>query len=172
MKTIKNLIDRKTEIIVLLVLVFEFTFPHYSLAVEPSQSSVLLPDFIIKSAEELVTGEIIRLITPIREPEPTVIQTYKITVTAYSSTVDQTDSTPCITANGFDLCEHNQEDVIAANFLPFGTKVRIPEYFGDRVFTVQDRMNQRYYYRADVWMKTREAAKQFGAPYTIIEVIE
>ena len=28
-----------------------------------------------------------------------------VTVTAYSSTVDQCDSTPCITANGFDLCK-------------------------------------------------------------------
>jgi len=101
-----------------------------------------------------------------------VIKTYQIPVTAYSSTVDQCDSTPCITANGFDLCENNQENVIAANFLPFGAKVRMPEIYGDRIFTVQDRMNARYYYRADIWMKTREAAVKFGLVYTTIEVLE
>ena len=107
---------------------------------------------------------------PIKEVK--VANVYNIPITAYSSTVDQCDSTPCITANGFDLCAHNQEDVIAANFLPLGTKVRIPEYFGDRIFTVQDRMNARYYYRADIWLKTREAAKNFGLAYTTLEVLE
>src|SRR3989339_658118 len=58
-----------------------------------------------------------------------------IPITAYSSTVDQCDSTPCITANGYNLCENNKENVIATNFLPFGTKIRIPKQFGDRVFT-------------------------------------
>jgi len=101
-----------------------------------------------------------------------VVSTKKVVITAYSSTPDQTDSTPCITANGFDLCKHNTEDVIAANFLPFGTRVRIPEYFGDRIFSVQDRMNKRYYYRADIWMRERQSAIQFGAKYTEIEIVE
>ncbi|KKQ57243.1 MAG: hypothetical protein US74_C0006G0026 [Parcubacteria group bacterium GW2011_GWA2_38_13] len=95
-----------------------------------------------------------------------------IPITAYSSTVDQCDSTPCITANGYNLCENNKENVIATNFLPFGTKIRIPKQFGDRVFTVQDRMNARYYYRADVWMQTREKATTFGIKYTEIEVLK
>ncbi|MDO8571303.1 MAG: hypothetical protein Q7R79_01360, partial [bacterium] len=84
-----------------------------------------------------------------------------IVVTAYSSTRAQTDSTPCITANGFNVCTHNTENVIAANFLPFGTKVRFPDHFGDRVFTVQDRMHRRHSKRVDVWMKTTRAAKKF-----------
>ncbi|MBN1778886.1 MAG: 3D domain-containing protein [Candidatus Buchananbacteria bacterium] len=125
--------------------------------------------------------QLIQLIAPIHasaaetkteKQEYEVKKTYTITITAYSSTVDQTDDTPCITANGFNLCENNEENVIAANFLPFGTKVKIPEYFGDRIFTVQDRMNARYYYRADVWFKTRQDAIKFGAPYTEIQVVE
>jgi len=95
----------------------------------------------------------------------------KVTVTAYSSTVDQTDSTPCITANGFNVCEHNKENIIAANFLPFGARVRLPELYGDKVFTVQDRMNRRYSYRVDLWMKTREKAKKFGVKYTTVEIV-
>jgi len=93
-------------------------------------------------------------------------------MTAYNSEMGQTDSTPCHTANGYNLCTNNQENVIAANFLKFGTKVRIPEYFGDRIFTVQDRMNARYYYRADVWFKNRADALKFGVRVLTIEVIE
>lgn len=94
-----------------------------------------------------------------------------MTVTAYNSEVAQCDSTPCITADGFNLCEHNQEDVIATNILPFGTKVMFPELFGDRIFTVHDRMNAKYSYRADVWMRDHGDAIQFGANYNIQMVI-
>ena len=161
---------RKTEIIVLLAVVFELSFPHYSLAFDPIEinQSIMTPDLVIKSQED--ASQKISLIAPIREVA--VVGVYQIPVTAYSSTIDQTDSTPCITANGFDLCAHNQEDVIAANFLPFGTKVRIPELFGDQIFTVQDRMNARYYYRADVWMKSRQSAREFGIAYAKLEVLE
>ena len=93
-------------------------------------------------------------------------RTYTIPVTAYSSTVDQCDDDPFTTANG----DHVYDGGIATNFLPFGTKVKIPEYFGDKVFTVNDRMNKRYDYRADVWMETREEAIQFGIQYVTIEV--
>lgn len=160
----------RLESVVLLALVFSFLFPRYSLAVDPIEfdQSVMLPDLVIKAVVE--DNQKISLITPTRVYK--VLDTYQIPITAYSSTVDQTDDTPCITANGFDLCAHDQENVIAANFLPFGTKVRIPEYYGDRIFTVQDRMNARYYYRADIWMKTRQAAIELGLVYTKLEVIE
>lgn len=175
-QTIQHIIQRIPRALVLAILVFEFVFPHYGLAAEitPIQS-VLLPNMAIKGAVSLEPeNTTIRLIMPSYQPESGIqaVQTYRITVTSYSSTVDQTDSTPCITANGFDLCENNQENVIAANFLPFNTKVRIPELFGDRIFTVQDRMNARYYYRADVWFKNRTEAIKFGANYTTIEVVE
>jgi 3D (Asp-Asp-Asp) domain-containing protein len=94
-----------------------------------------------------------------------------MTVTAYNSEVGQCDSTPCITANGFNVCEHGIEDVIATNILPFGTKVMFPELFGDKVFTVQDRMNAKYSYRADIWMVHRYDAIQFGAKYNVKMVV-
>jgi len=93
-------------------------------------------------------------------------------MTAYTSEVAQTDSSPCITANGFNVCKHGVEDTIAANFLKFGTKVKIPELFGDRVFVVRDRMNKRYPDRVDVWMKNKPDAMKFGVRYAKIEVIE
>ncbi|MDD2807703.1 MAG: hypothetical protein PHW95_04270 [Patescibacteria group bacterium] len=165
----------KIEITLLLIMIYEFGFPHYALAIEPS-TSVILPNLVIKSAnaspvQPVTASAALVTLSPITRSY-TVKKTHNIPITAYSSTIDQTDSTPCNTANGFNLCEHNQEDVIAANFLPFGTKVRIPEYFGDRVFTVQDRMNARYSYHADVWMKTRAAAVVFGLRYTKLEVLE
>jgi 3D (Asp-Asp-Asp) domain-containing protein len=93
-------------------------------------------------------------------------------MTAYNSEPGQTDSTPCITANGFNVCEHNIEDTIAANFLKFGTKVRIPELFGDRIFVVRDRMNRRYTHRVDIWMINKDDAIQFGIKRAKIEVLK
>lgn len=99
-----------------------------------------------------------------------VPHTLRIPITAYNSESGQTDATPCIAARGFDLCAHNEEDVVAANFLPIGAQVKIPELYGDRVFTVVDRMNPRYYYRMDVWMREKETAKHFGVKYATVEV--
>lgn len=93
-------------------------------------------------------------------------------MTAYTSEVAQTDASPCTTANGFNVCKHGIEDTVAANFLPFGTKVRIPEMFGDRVFVVRDRMNRRYPERVDVWFKEKPAAMQFGVRTLRVEIIK
>ena len=92
---------------------------------------------------------------------------YHVVVTAYSSTADQTDSTPFITASG----SYVRDGIVAANFLPIGAKVKMPELYGDKVFTVEDRMNQRYSDRVDVWMADRTSAQQFGRRYTRIEVL-
>jgi len=92
--------------------------------------------------------------------------------TAYTSSVAETDSTPCITADGYNVCEANEENVIATNFLPFGTVVKIPEVYGDREFIVHDRMNRRYSNRIDIWMKDRGDAIQFGKQQVKIVVVE
>lgn len=108
------------------------------------------------------------------------IRTYTCIATAYSSEVAQTDDTPCIPANGYNLCKHYDEEgvrnTIAINFLPFETKVRLPELFDDKVFVVRDRMNAKYNYdrigycRLDVWMPTREEAVQFGVRRVTMEI--
>jgi len=93
-------------------------------------------------------------------------------MTAYTSEAAQTDASPCITANGFNVCKHNVEDTIAANFLKFGTKVKIPELYGDRVFIVRDRMNRRYPDRVDIWFKNKNEAIKFGFKVAKIEILE
>jgi 3D (Asp-Asp-Asp) domain-containing protein len=101
-----------------------------------------------------------------------VVSTSTHVMTAYNSEPGQTDNSPCITATGFNVCEHGEEDTIAANFLKFGTKVRIPELFGDRIFVVRDRMNKRHADRVDVWMKDRSDALKFGIKTAKIEVLK
>lgn len=90
-----------------------------------------------------------------------------ITVTAYSSTPDQTDDSPFITANGTVV----RDGVVATNFLPFGTRVRFPEIYGDKEFIVADRMNTRYFYRIDIWMPDRKDALKFGKKDVLVEIL-
>jgi len=93
----------------------------------------------------------------------------KVVLTAYSSTVGQTDGTPFITANG----TYVRDGIVANNGLPFGTEIRIPELFGEKVFSVQDRMHWRKGgYQFDIWFPTYEQAKNFGVKYAYVEVLE
>lgn len=101
-----------------------------------------------------------------------VVRTSTHVMTAYNSEPGQTDNSPCITANGFNVCEHGKEDTIAANFLKFGTKVQIPELFGDRIFIVRDRMNKKHPNRVDIWMIDKQAALKFGVKTAKIVVLE
>lgn len=95
-------------------------------------------------------------------------QVFNVVVTAYSSSYDETDSTPFVTAAG----TRTRDGVIAANFLSFGDKVKIPELFGDKVFVVEDRMNRRFSDRLDVWFPTKWQAKRFGKHNAQIIVFE
>ena len=90
-----------------------------------------------------------------------------VEMTAYTSSVEECDDTPFITADG----SHTRWGIVASNFLPFGTKIRIPDYFGDQVFEVHDRMNKRFSNRVDVWMQTKGEAFQFGKRTLRIEVL-
>lgn len=76
-------------------------------------------------------------------------------VTAYSSTVDQCDSTPFITANGERVSEGG---IACPRYIPFGTLVKID----DEIYTCNDRMNERYAHRFDIWFASTEQATQFG----------
>jgi len=85
-------------------------------------------------------------------------KTIRTVLTAYSSTPDQTDDTPFITASNTNV----RDGVVASNFLAFGTKVQIPEIFGDKVFTVEDRMAKKHSDKIDIWFPERQLAKKFG----------
>jgi len=93
----------------------------------------------------------------------------KVIVTAYSSTPWQTDDTPFITANGSEV----RDGIVANNMLPFGTAIKLPELYGNKVFTVEDRMHSRKSkYQIDIWFPTLEQAQAFGVKETYIEVLE
>jgi len=93
-------------------------------------------------------------------------------ITAYNSEASQCDATPCITANGFNLCKHGVEDTVAANFLPFGSKIKIPDLYGDKIFIVRDRMHPRYQNRVDIWMASRHDALDFGRRVAKIIIVD
>lgn len=101
-------------------------------------------------------------------PEPKVVKTVKVIVTAYSSTPLETDDTPDITAAGTQV----RDGIVANNLLPFGTKIRMPELYGDKIFVVEDRMNRRKGpYHFDIWFPSHREAKNFGAQNTYLEVL-
>ena len=103
------------------------------------------------------------------EPEPKVVGTISVVITAYSSSPQETDEDPYITAAGTWV----REGIIANNYLPFGTKVKIPELYGDKIFTVEDRMNwKKGNYHIDIWFASYWEAKEFGAKRTYIEILE
>ena len=90
-----------------------------------------------------------------------------ILVTAYSSSPDETDNTPFITASGTNV----RLGIAAANFLSMGTKFRLPELFGDQIFTVEDRLDSRFNDRVDIWMDSKIDAKEFGQKIGRIELL-
>lgn len=105
---------------------------------------------------------------PTIQPLIGVVEVYETFVTAYSSSADETDSTPFITASG----EYVRDGIVAANFLPLGTKIKIPEYFGDKIFTVKDRMARKHGEKVDIWFPSKELAKAFGKRKLQVQVIE
>ena len=101
--------------------------------------------------------------------EDTVAQTIKVIATGYSSSPEETDEDPLITASGTQV----KEGIVANNLLPFGTKIRIPEIYGEKIFVIEDRMNRRKgYYHIDIWFPSKFEALNFGAKRIYIEVLE
>lgn len=103
-------------------------------------------------------------VAPVKAVEPV-----KMTViaTAYTPRPEETDSTPWLTAAG----TKTREGVIAANWLPFGTKVKID----DKIYTVEDRMNSRYTTaspaRIDIVFLSLDKARKFGKQKIEIEIL-
>ncbi len=87
-------------------------------------------------------------------------------VSAYTSRPEETDSTPFITASN----THVHDGTVATNQLPFGTRIKMPELFGDKVFIVEDRMNTRYHNNVDIWMDDLSMARKFGRKTVKIEI--
>ena len=188
MKSIKSLgedlipLSRKQGVLIYIIIACVFQFVLFytpvladnaineALAQEASleEEGIVSNEVLIKEAEPIAPQE---NFLPLHEKRK-VLGTSRHAMTAYNSAPRQTDDTPCITANGFNVCEHGIEDTIAANFLKFGTKVQIPELFGDRIFVGRDRMNKRYPDRVDIWFKNYDDAIKFGIRVANIVIVE
>lgn len=95
-------------------------------------------------------------------------RTVAVMATAYTSSVDETDGDPWTTASGAKA----GDGIIAANGLAFGTRVRFPDHYGDKIFVVQDRMNPRYGSNyVDLWMPSKSVAKEWGVRKVRMEIL-
>ena len=167
---------KKVVIILVVSLCFEFIlFPMPALAAievelfEVSQNQGIIADGASEINENITIN--VELNGKLPQSQDDIKWSRYLVVTAYNSELGQTDDSPCITANNFNVCDYGVEDTIAANFLPFGAKVKIPELFGERVFTVRDRMNRRFSNRVDVWMQEKPDAVNFGVKIAKIVVL-
>lgn len=120
----------------LLIYVLPWVFPQYTVEAAFIEELGSLPE------------------TEMREPD----EVRWVTVTAYSSTADQTDSTPFNTATG----EHVYWGGVATNSLAINSQVRFIGYHDEVLFRVNDRMNRRFSDRIDIWFPTRAEAIAWG----------
>lgn len=115
--------------------------------------------------------------TPVMVPAglPDRLEVIDLTMTAYSSTPDQTDATPFVTASGQGV----RDGIVAVSRdleglgLRFGSKVVVTEVGGPscgpaarelvgEVLEVQDRMHRCKRRQIDVWRPSREEALAIG----------
>lgn len=159
---------QKLNNIFLVIIILELIFPQISLAQNiEAQTLDNIENIPPIQISQTIDDPGVRLPkNGLREP---FLKTWLI-ATAYNSLPNQTDNSPCITASGFDLCENDKENIIATNFLPIGTIVKIPDLFGDRIFRVEDRMHSKYYKQIDIWFRDYDDAVKFGAKWVEIEV--
>jgi len=160
----KQILFQTLKISILLV-VFGVLFQLYS-AIGQSKDVLNLdtiPSFVI------VQNNTLSSLSNPANPPPKVVRELPVIITAYSSTVSQTDDTPFITASG----SYVRDGIVANNLLPFGTKIRIPDIYGDKIFVVEDRMHRKKgYYHVDIWLADYWQALSFGAKRVTIEVLE
>lgn len=157
-------IPNKTLLVLALGILTFSLFPDLSHESYGKQGSFLTqaPDFDVLA----VSGSSLLPIAPPKSPDR-VVRTVSVVVTAYSSTTWQTDDTPFTTASGTSV----REGVVAANFLPMGTRIKLPDLYGDKIFVVEDRMHPRQKYMVDIWFPSYSEALNFGAKRTYIEVV-
>lgn len=116
--------------------------------------------------------EAVKASNTIAEPEKWRTQ-YEVKVSAYNTVEAQTDDSPCISADGSDVCKlaSNGHCIVAHNTLPLGTRINL-NGFGE--CTVRDRMNARYgAERMDVLMgKDVQKAREWGVQKLTYRVID
>lgn len=93
-----------------------------------------------------------------------ILKEFEAIVTGYSSTIDQTDDTPFITASGKEV----KDGILACpRKYPFESKFEID----GKEYICEDRLHIRYDDRFDIWFSTREQAKAFGTSIKNIKLL-
>ena len=115
-------------------------------------------NFILSFIILFLPSELRREEARVNEYVSSVAPSEVVTLTTYSPTAEECDSTPLITASGFKINESNpkRHRIIAVSRdlkrkYKFGTKLRIKgagKY--DGTYTVRDVMNKRYKKRIDI----------------------
>lgn len=120
--------------------VFLFIFWYFILTI-----SVVLASFVVASMIYLPsdvsdnsqkTADVVTTTPPVREMKIA-------TITHYTSSPEETDASPCISADGNDICKlfKQGKNTCGTNDYPFGTEL----YVADHGFcTVHDVMNARF----------------------------
>ena len=110
---------------------------------------------IHKNQQYIVKSETIRIVTAYNAGDPR-----------------QTDDTPCISANGENICDAlaKGQKRCAANFVPLGSQLYVDKI---GVCLVTDRMNKRYRNRVDIAMLKDEyhKARRFGRQKLNVKII-
>ena len=137
-------------------------------------NQILLISLIILVAYDTATANQIKPSLLIYNDQRYIVESETIRiVTAYNAgDPNQTDDTPCISANGENLCEAlaRGERRCAANFVPLGTSLHVDK-FG--VCVVTDRTNKRYRNRVDIAMQKDEyhKARRFGRQRLHVKIL-
>lgn len=171
----------------LISVIFNFCFPQYALSSFPDFQPVQdkITEEIKENVEDKGYSSVFYGNTLIRPNNPITIKSKKkaekkvinpqsseknisVTATAYSSTVDQCDSSPFITASGTRV----HDGTLAANFLRFGTRVKFPALYGEKIFIVEDRMKPSSLRKVDLWFPSRSEAIVFGVKITKMVVLD
>ncbi len=151
-------------VLALITLLANVVRPNFAYAKATDPTSLLPQDTVIRESVEGNMFPRTTLENRVNDADKVV----KAVITAYTSTPDQTDDSPFIAATG----KRVHDGMIAANWLPFGTKIKIPSLYGEKVFVVEDRMNSRYGYgRMDIWFDSEKGeAFKFGVKRVNVEV--
>ena len=89
---------------------------------------------------------------------------FLVLCTAYSASLDECGKTDGITASGIRAVEG---ETIAADDLPFGTKVEIM----GKIYTVHDRFGGGYKNRVDIFKESKEDCIRFGRQYAFARIV-
>lgn len=128
---------------------------------------VVIPQFALYALSNIPSAETyVRVAEAIEKPVYQTVETLHAEISAYTSSEDETDDTPTITANG----ETTGPGTIACpSRYKFGTLIEIE----DRIYKCNDRMAKRYRdtNHFDIWFETKREALIFGRQKLTVSVI-